>query len=269
MEKPGIQDLFTINLSETAHLWYRIGLELGLSVETLKTIEANNAKPERRKRAMFREWLKVCPSENCTWSHLIKALAKLDQNLAKSVSQTIAMDSPKPTTVHTATFPLRPGSGSRKDDNTATSGSKYDDTASVSSSLSLSSATYGRQLKPQTDIISMSSRPTLSPSSLDESSVLQRQPASKVYHETSRESDTKPSGYSLTHSKSHEESSHESDAVDEMRSLSTDAYLTASEDELIQPFNSQHGGDTPVHQSAVTIAKKDQVKNIEIIMSLV
>ena len=45
-------------------------------------------------------------------------------------------------------------------------------------------------LKPQTDIISMASRPTLSTSSLDDSSVLQRQPASRVDHKTSRETVT-------------------------------------------------------------------------------
>ena len=108
-ERPGIQDLFTLDLT-TSDAWYNLGLELGLSRSTLDRIKSEQSKAHLRKRAMFREWLKVCPAERCTWSHLLQALTKVDPHTAEIVSETITSSlklvPPKSDQPHTAQFPL-------------------------------------------------------------------------------------------------------------------------------------------------------------------
>ena len=107
--KPDFQDLYTLDLSGS-DTWYKLGLELGLSDSTLDGFKFKHTKPHLCKRAMFREWLKVCPAEKCTWSYLLQALTKVDPKAAAVVSETITSSqkqiSSKVDQPHTAQFPL-------------------------------------------------------------------------------------------------------------------------------------------------------------------
>lgn len=111
-EKPRFEDLFTLDLS-TTDAWYKLGLELGLSIGTLNGIKSKHTKVHLCKRAMFREWMRVCPVEKCTWSYLLQALKKVDPKAARAVSETITsipkLSPPISDQPHTAQFPLESG----------------------------------------------------------------------------------------------------------------------------------------------------------------
>ena len=204
-DRPSVQDLYTIDIG-TGNVWYWLGLELGLSIESLENIKTKHAKAQQCKRVMYKEWLRVCSRENCTWGQLLKALSKVDQSLANKVSRTIAIE--------------------------------LEATPDTATSFHLSSTTS--QVSP-------------SPSSSLEYSAKTRQPGSKVTQMSKRrittdsDSDSKLSKYSQK--KSREEEGSSESVVSENRSVSTEAFQTASEDELVQPFNHIHSGEPADYQS--------------------
>ena len=222
-ERPDYEDLYTMKLSRN-DLWYRIGLELGIAPRTLDAIRVQNAaKPNACKRAMFKEWLNSCPAERCTWANLIQALEKVDPTTAQSVSLTIATE-PKqsPATIrpqiHTTQFPLVSD-------------------ASVSASISKTfTSDSEKSRRPQTEIVSI---PHSSAALTESSSDVKKQEISLTKHEILS-----------TAAKVGMERHRESDPTNDVRSVSAEAYFTASDDETVQPFSYQHSWEAIEHSPA-------------------
>lgn len=202
IEKPKLHDLFTINLDD-GDLWYKLGVELGISSVDLDAIRTKYVKAQRCKREMFKLWLNS--GRSCTWSRLVNALRKLDAKVAESVHQTIMSEMKQSAQssggrLHTAQFPIIPG-GRRQD---------RERQSPLSRSLTPSSSRAGSapvSPKPHTDIVRVN---TPSPSSSFES--IPTKPK-------------KPSEVSV------EVKSKEVGGASETASAGTDAFQTASEDE--------------------------------------
>ena len=245
-DRPNVQDLYTLDLSGS-DLWYKLGMELGLNLATLEGIKEKHSKPQACKRAMFKEWLSVCPAESCTWSHLIQALIKVDPEAAKKVSETIDFSQkevfPKSEQPHTAQFPLKSDSKAE--------GESVDITSKPLSMASLPpSLTTGRRERPQTEIIQVRD-----PSS-SLTTTRQRLPTGDSKISGRIESDYAPPSIpsddvtlEVDSSSNHMSS----------RSISAEEFHTASEDEAIQPFSYQQD----VEQSITFSASTDPVSMIE------
>ena len=245
-DRPDLHDLLTINPT-VPDIWYSIGLELGLSVNVLNGIKTKHGKPQHCKRAMFKEWLNTCPSETCTWSHLIQALRKVDPRTADVIAETIA-SSPKETSLksdqpHTSRFPLQK------------SERKEVDTSSISTASLPPSLISGRRERPWTDIVH--DPPTSLP--LHEVAITGQQLSTDVLKTTGRIQDDYPPLMSYD-DKSHESRSQSNRGSSETRSFSAEEYQTASEDDSIQPFVINYQQD--VEQSITFGASNDPVSAI-------
>lgn len=230
-KRPAIHDLFTMQLSGTDDMWYRLGLELGLSIEELDTIKTAHLKPLVCKKEMFKKWLKICPEKQCTWSYLLQALAKVDQNLAISISQTISTESDQSDETETVTqFPII-SKIHKKDDIENVDTTKSSVSTSTHTTLTDESRKRDR---PQTEIISRLSEKTLLLASMRKES--EAESVMKQANTTSNE----PTAFAL---KSPQERTYQSD---EIRSASADTFQTADEDETVQPlkFSFQHDEDS-------------------------
>ena len=253
-ERPNIQDLFTLDLSGS-NLWYQLGIELGLNLATLEGIKAKHSKPQACKRAMFKEWLSVCPAESCTWSHLIQALTKVDPEAAKVVSKTIDFNpkeaSPKLGQPHTAQFPLASESKAE--------GGRIATTSTPLSMTSLPpSLSIGGKERPQTEIMRVRDP---SSSLTFPATTGQRLPTSSSKTSGRVESDYAPPSI---HS---DDIIHEAESSSNhmsSRSFSPEEYHTASEDESIQPFSYQQDAE----QSSTFSASTDPVSTIKASLSL-
>ena len=233
-EKPDIHDLYIINL-HGSDMWYQLGLELGLSVETLEAIKAEHSKPQACKKAMFREWLKTCPVAICTWSRLIQALAKLDLKTAQSVSETISTDS-KEMQQEIHQFTLTTESKATSSVSPITAGGKY-------SQPQTKSVGVGKPSSPMSLAVHQSINVSVS----------ERQPL-PLGHPVALESGHITAGANVFENIS----THGFDAPSETRSASADDYQTADEDEILQLFSYNHSGEVP-KQRRLTNRSKDQV----------
>ena len=248
-DRPNIQDLYTLDLSGS-DLWYNVGIELGLKLATLEGIKAKHRKPQACKRAMFREWLRGCPAESCTWSHLIQALTKVDPEAAKIVSETIDFSQkeafPKSEQPRTAQFPLK--------SDIKAEGESVDITSKPLSMASLPPLlTSGRRERPQTEIVRV------------------RDPSSSLTFPTTTKRRL-PSGDSKTSGRVESDYAPPSIPSDDItlevesssnhtssRSISAEEFHTASEDEALQVFSYQQD----VEQSITFSASADPVSVIE------
>lgn len=246
-KRPSVRDLFTMQLSST-DMWYKLGLELGLSVEELDAIKTAYVKPRACKKEMFKKWLNECPQTQCTWLCLLQALAKLDRNLALGVFQTVATDD----TVqpHTPLFPTVPETSKKEEMQTV-------DTTKPPFSTSMYTTVEDDQLgnrnrdQPQTEVISRLREDPSSSVSLQKKRIAEL--LKKQASTSSNESALLTSTATL---KTRLEMSHGSD---EIRSGSADAFQTADEDEAFQPlkFSYQHSDEALEHNMP---AKRHQVK---------
>ena len=226
LEKPDISDLYTILIND-GDKWYTVGLHLGIGTDTLEKIKAeNSAKPSLCKRAMFREWLKVCPKGSCTWKHVIDALRDVDQKEAERVMQTISADtnlkpqSPGSLKPHTAQFPLQ-----------------------IESSVVKS---HIREKKPRIGTDGCCEL------------LIKKQQALVEGLKTPGEMEGDDDSGTLKKSDISLESCHETEQS-VRGSLSVDVYETASEDDDFMGSNSQHDADATVASVSTKSVEKDQV----------
>ena len=243
-DRPGLHDLLTINLT-IPDMWYNIGLELGLSISVLDGIKTKYAKPQPCKRAMFKEWLNTCPSETCTWFHLIQAFKKIDPKTAEVIADTITSSptSAKSDRPHTSLFPVRKNE------------KKEVDVTSTSAASLPSSLMSGRRERPWTEIFHDPS--TSLP--IHKAAI----PGQQVSTSTLKSEGRIEDDYSHLMSyddQSHESKSRSSHGSSEMRSFSAEEYQTASEDDSIQPFMITYQQD--VEQSVTFGSSNDPVSMI-------
>lgn len=74
VEKPTLQKLAVIPLEESQ--WYTLGQSLGLKEGLLKSIQHGTSNPTKRKREMFKNWLKEKDTK-VSWHVLLGALRKI------------------------------------------------------------------------------------------------------------------------------------------------------------------------------------------------
>ena len=74
VEKPTLQELAVIPLEESQ--WYTLGQALGLKEDLLKSIQHVTSNPTKRKREMFKNWLKEKDTK-VSWQVLLGALRKI------------------------------------------------------------------------------------------------------------------------------------------------------------------------------------------------
>ena len=74
IEKPTLQELAIIPLEESQ--WYSLGQSLGLEKGLLKSIQHGTSNPTKRKREMFKNWLKEKDTK-VSWHFLLGALRKI------------------------------------------------------------------------------------------------------------------------------------------------------------------------------------------------
>ena len=74
VEKPTLQKLAIIPLEEGQ--WYTLGQSLGLEEGLLKSIQYGTSNPTKRKREMFKNWLKEKDTK-VSWHVLLGALRKI------------------------------------------------------------------------------------------------------------------------------------------------------------------------------------------------
>ena len=74
IEKPTLQELAIIPLEESQ--WYTLGKTLGLEEGLLKSIQYGTSNPTKRKREMFKNWLKEKDTK-VSWHVLLGALRKI------------------------------------------------------------------------------------------------------------------------------------------------------------------------------------------------
>ena len=72
--KPTLQELAVIPLEEGQ--WYTLGKTLGLKEGLLKSIQRGTSNPTKRKREMFKNWLKEKDTK-VSWHALLGALRKI------------------------------------------------------------------------------------------------------------------------------------------------------------------------------------------------
>ena len=115
LTRPKLHDLYTITLNGS-DMWYKLGLELGLEVNTVERIKLENSNSQTSKRAMFKEWLEL--GTCCTWQRLVQALEQVDQTVAKTVLETVAIEYEQPPAIERPTklktsLPLHRSEGTR------------------------------------------------------------------------------------------------------------------------------------------------------------
>lgn len=221
-DRPGLHDLLTINPTIPG-MWYNIGLELGLNDTVLNGIKTKHGKPQHCKRAMFKEWLNTCPSETCTWSHLIQALKRVDPKTAEVIAETVSSGqietSPKSDRPHTSLIPVQ-----KRD-------RKEVDVSSISMASLPPSLISGRRERPWTEIVQDPSGSL----PLHEAATTGKQLTTGDLKTVARtEADYLP----LTShgDQSRESRSHSNHGSSETRSFSAEEFQTASEDDSVQPF---------------------------------
>lgn len=69
---------------DVVNQWEELGLNLGLSCSQLKSIDADNAQIQSKKRAMIAEWM---GSSQACWCLLVKALQCIEMNVAAAEIQ--------------------------------------------------------------------------------------------------------------------------------------------------------------------------------------
>ena len=84
VEKPTLQKLAVIPLEESQ--WYTLGQSLGLEEGLLKSIQHGTSNPTKRKREMFKNWLKENDTK-VSWHVLLGALRKIGATRTAEVVQ--------------------------------------------------------------------------------------------------------------------------------------------------------------------------------------
>ena len=251
-ERPSIYDLYTIDLNG-GDLWYKVGIELRIGEEVLDRIKSKNSKPQLCKRAMFKEWLRVSPDESCTYYHLVQALMKVDEKVAATVYQTVTTDSEKLSDVKKPTTAQLPilheyDSELKRMKEKVGRGDYFHE--KLTSTVAPPPPASGYMRKPHTEIIHGDSG-SLSPIESTSQSIARLNKHRPLELEGSfvqsrvedmHASSVPASPDRIKGSEVCAESNHDSDQAGEIRSVSADAYQTASEDESILVFSYQHDG---------------------------
>ena len=86
VEKPALQELAVIPLKESQ--WYTLGQTLGLEEGLLKSIQHETSNPTKRKREMFKIWLKEKDAK-VSWHVLLGALRKSGASEVAEVVQSV------------------------------------------------------------------------------------------------------------------------------------------------------------------------------------
>ena len=77
MERPELRNIYNIHIDD----WYSLGLKLGLSDNSLKTIQRNNTGDLNAcKREMLSQWLRQ--DTQATYQKLVYALQECDEHVA-------------------------------------------------------------------------------------------------------------------------------------------------------------------------------------------
>ena len=273
-ERPSIYDLYTIDLNGS-DMWYKVGIELNIGEDVLDRIKLESTKLHLCKRAMFKEWLRVSPDESCTYYHLIQALSKVDKKMAETVYQTVATDSEemlyakKP---NTAQLPIHHeyDSGLKRVKEKVSSASGDYFREKLVSMVAPPPPASGQERKPHTEIVHRD-RDSLSPIGTTSQSITRlnnQLPLEGSLLQSRVQGDYASSNLaSSDHVKGSEvclESSHESEQADEIRSVSAEAYQTASEDESILVFSYQHDGQAGGQTSNARESNKVCTKSIHL-----
>ena len=91
--RPSIKQLVEAMRMEDIDItqWHDLGLELGISNNILRVIEANNRDVNTCCRIMFEKWLEMTP--NASWNQLIIALRAIEMNTAaNAISKLLKSD---------------------------------------------------------------------------------------------------------------------------------------------------------------------------------